>query len=64
VITEKSDDIDYELKKYIIECDYNDIVNVTTNVLKNYKEYYDNLFGNFNIDEINKLYIKYEKIPL
>jgi hypothetical protein len=56
VITEKSWDIDYELKPYIIECEYDEIVSMTKHVLENYNYYYHKLFGEFNIDAIEKMY--------
>ncbi len=56
VITEKSLDIDFELKKYIIECEYNELVSTTQKVLENYDYYYNMLFSDFNISEIKKMY--------
>ena len=56
VITEKSEDIDFELKEFIIECNYEDLVTTTLNVLQNYEYYYNTLFKNFNIDLIQKKY--------
>jgi len=58
VITEKSIDIDFELKEYIIESDYDNLVDTTINVINNYKYYYDKLFSNFDIDKISKNYLK------
>lgn len=50
VITEKSGNLDYyDLKDYIIVCDYNDIVKVAKDVLENYEYYYNKLFNNFDI---------------
>ena len=58
VITEKSLDIDYELKNYIIECEYDKLVETTIDVLNNYTYYYNKLFSNFDIDKISKDYFK------
>lgn len=50
VITENSGNIDYyDLKDYIIECEYKDIVKVAKDVLENYDYYYKKLFKNFDI---------------
>jgi hypothetical protein len=56
VITEESEDIDYELKEFIIECKYEDLVTTTINVLQNYEYYYNMLFKNFDIDLIKNKY--------
>lgn len=56
VITEKSLDNNYELKKYIIECEYDDLVSTVKTVLENYDYYYHKLFDNFDIDAIEKNY--------
>lgn len=56
VITERSDDVDFELKEFIIECDYEEIVSTTLHVLNNYEYFYEKLFKNFNIDLINQKY--------
>jgi hypothetical protein len=58
VITEKSLDIDYELKEYIIECDYDKLVETTINVLQNYNYYYDKLFKNLDLNNIHENYMK------
>lgn len=58
VITQKSIDIDFELKEYIIESEYDNLVDTTINVINNYKYYYDKLFSNFDIDKISKNYLK------
>ena len=55
VITETSLDENYELKDYIIECDYNDIINKVKEVVNNYDYYYNKLFNNFNLENINNL---------
>ena len=57
VITEKSIDIDYELKEYIIECEYDKLVETTIDVLQNYNYYYDKLFTNFNLNKIHENYM-------
>lgn len=56
VITEKSLDIDFELKKYVIECEYADLVSTTQKVLENYEYYYNMLFADFDIINIEKMY--------
>ena len=56
VITEKSEDIDFELKEFIIECKYEDLVTTTIHVLQNYEYYYNMLFKNFDIDLIKTKY--------
>ena len=56
VISEKSLDMDFELKKYIIECEYCDLVSTTKKVLENYEFYYNKLFADFDIDFIEKNY--------
>ena len=58
VITQKSSDIDFELKEYIIECEYNKLVETTISVINNYTYYYNKLFANFDIDKISKNYLK------
>jgi hypothetical protein len=58
VITQKSIDIDFELKEYIIECEYNNLVATTISVINNYTYYYNKLFANFDIDKISKNYLK------
>lgn len=56
VITEKSLDNNYELKDYIIECDYDNLVSVTNDVLNNYEYYYNKIFKDFDIKKIEKMY--------
>jgi hypothetical protein len=58
VITQKSINNDFELKEYIIESEYDNLVDTTINVINNYKYYYDKLFSNFDIDKISKNYLK------
>lgn len=58
VITEKSIDINYELKDYIIECEYDKLIETTIDVINNYTYYYDKLFANFDINKISKDYFK------
>lgn len=50
-----NDDLLY-LKKYIIFEKYENIVNKVEDVLKNYEYYYNKLFSDFDINEINKHY--------
>ena len=56
VITETSDLSEYELKDYVIMCDYNEIVDKCIEVLNNYDDYYDKLFGNFDLEQIKEKY--------
>lgn len=56
VITEKNLDIDFELKKYVIECEYDDLVWTTQKVFENYEYFYNILFADFDIDKIEKMY--------
>jgi hypothetical protein len=56
VITEKSWDVDFELKPYIIECEYGELISMTNRVLENYDYYYHKLFDGFDIDAIEKMY--------
>ena len=58
VITEKSIDVNYELKDYIIECEYDKLIETTIDVINNYTYYYDKLFANFDINKISKDYFK------
>lgn len=58
VITERSLHINDELKEYIIECDYDDLVSTTKHVLENYDFYYNKIFKNFDIDRIEIMYKK------
>lgn len=58
IVSEKSDD-DFELKDYMIECEYDEIVEMTNKVLENYDFYYNKLFENFSIEDIHE---KYKKI--
>lgn len=57
VISEKgyNEDLLY-LKKYIIWCDYDKIPDKVEDVLNNYEKYYNELFKDFNLDEIEKHY--------
>lgn len=56
IITEKSLDNDFELKEYIIECDYDKLIETTIDVLKNYDYYYNKLFKDFDIEKNSKKY--------
>jgi len=64
VITEKSLDVDFELKKYIIECEYDELVSTTQKVLENYEYYYNMLFSDFDIDKIEKMYKEFADITI
>ena len=50
-----NDDLLY-LKKYIIFCDYDKIPEKVEEVLNNYEKYYNELFKDFDLDEIEKHY--------
>jgi hypothetical protein len=56
VISEKSHDIDYELKPYMIECEYNNISEKVKEVLENYDFYYKQLFENLDLELIESQY--------
>jgi len=56
VISEKSYDVYYELRPYMIECEYSEIAEKTKDVLENYERYYKELFENFDIDKIESIY--------
>jgi hypothetical protein len=65
IITEKSENIIksnsdafQKLKKHMIECDYNKLVETAMDVLNNYEKYYNILFNDFNIEDIKKEYEK------
>ena len=58
IITEKNIDINYELKQYVIECDYDELISITIDVLKNYDTYHAKLFKNFNLILIEEEYLK------
>lgn len=64
VISEKSliDDT-FILKDFMIITDYHNLINQIIDVINNYDEYYNKLFNNFNIDEINKHYISLINVP-
>lgn len=50
-----NDDLLY-LKKYIIMCEYDKIPEKAEEVLNNYEKYYNELFKDFDLDEIEKHY--------
>lgn len=56
VITETSDLSEYELKDYLIMCDYDEIVEKTIEVINNYEYYYNNLFADFDVEKIKEKY--------
>ena len=59
VISEKGlDDELLYLKDYIIFCEYDKLVDKTIEVLNNYDEYYQKIYGNFNLNEIDNYYEK------
>ena len=54
VITEKSENSNlFKFKDYIIECNYNEIVDKVKYVLNNYKQVYNKLFSKFDIKKID-----------
>ena len=54
VLTEQSKNLDnFMFKNNIIVSKYKNLVNKTIDILKNYEEYYNNLFCNFDINKIN-----------
>jgi hypothetical protein len=56
VITEESLNKEYELKEYIIECKYENLIETTIEVLNNYDYYYNKLFKNFDLEKISNHY--------
>ena len=63
VISENGNKIkDTFIEKYIIHCDYNNLVEKTIDVINNYEYYYNLLFNDFNVDEINNYYETYYSI--
>lgn len=52
VITEESLNENYELKDYIIECKYENLIEKTIEVLNNYEYYYNMLFKDFDLEKI------------
>jgi hypothetical protein len=62
VISDLKEEIEnYYLNKHMIFVDYNNIVNKVINVLTNYEEYYNNLFSNFNLKDIEEEIFKITK---
>jgi hypothetical protein len=58
VITQTSEYMDdYPLKKYIIEKDYDDLVDTVVNVLDDYKNVHKKLFEDFNLNELTEMYL-------
>jgi len=56
VISEKNIDTCFEMQKHMIETEYDDLVSTVKYVLSNYKSVHQNLFENFDIDEMEKKY--------
>jgi hypothetical protein len=56
VISETSEDVDFELRPYMIECPYSDLVEVAMKVMENYDEVYAQLFATFDLDAISAKY--------
>ena len=50
------------LKKYMIICTYDNIMNMVMEVLKNYEQYYSQLFNDMNIQKLDKIFKKDFKI--
>ena len=60
VITQASKHFDTNpLKKYMIECNLNEIVECTQKVLYNYEQVHQKLFQDFNLQEIDQMYQNY-----
>jgi hypothetical protein len=55
VISDRKQDEDYVLGKYVIFEEYDKIVNKIIEVYNNYQEYYTQLFSNFNKKEIQNI---------
>lgn len=55
VISERSSDLTHDLRKYIIECEYDEIPDVVRDVESNYAAYHAKLFGAFDLNEIDRL---------
>jgi len=56
VISETSEDVDFELRPYMIECPYEDLAKVAKMVLENYEEVHKRLFATFDLDAITAKY--------
>ena len=64
IITEKSNkEANNPLMKYVIECNYDEIPDMVTNVLNNYDEYYSNFFKTFDLQTIENELNKITKNP-
>lgn len=60
IITEKSLNLkNHPLYKYMIECNYKDIPEITQIVLKNYDRIYEQLFANFDLEKWNTYFHQY-----
>lgn len=60
VISEHAQDDDlYPLKDYVVFCDYDSMVEKTKEVLNNYSEYYDKIYGAMDYEEIKNAYEPY-----
>ena len=58
VITQTSENMeDYPLRKYIIEKDYDDLVDTVVDVLNNYKNIHKELFQDFDLNELKEMYL-------
>ena len=62
VISETSVDKKFELDKYMIESPYEELVEKVIYSLANYNEIYDELFCNFNLDDIHEKYYNTQTI--
>jgi hypothetical protein len=49
----------YPLHNYLIFCDYDKLADKAKEVVENYEEYYNKIYGNFNIDEPKALLQKF-----
>jgi hypothetical protein len=52
---------DTYIQKYIIHCDYDNLIDKVIDVINNYEQYYNMLFNDFNINEIHNYYDFYYK---
>jgi hypothetical protein len=59
VISEESEKMDdYYFKDNIIICKYEELINVSIDVINNYEYYYKKLFSNFNLEKANEYFEK------
>lgn len=62
VISDLKEDMDdYHLKDHVVFTDYIDIPDTVIKILDNYDEYYNKLFSNLDLDEINRKLVNSSK---